>query len=514
LKSTLTPGPSPCKGEESVVSDAALKSTLIPGPASGRGKQTAPLPSGERGWGEGRLIAKLIAKLEAKARDEGIKKITEADCRRWLLPGTQPTAISHKKALKLRERIPPLGEWREWEVPFDTDPDWPPALQAALIAYRQTWRAKMDAVNACISAQADMEELVDKPEEQKGVIRVSGPFTLEGVIALEEGPDSPIGGAPECLDSFADLDQSAAVVNAEVHLDKILRLLRVSGVDFPGNQHVKFTRLEAITSPSLLHAEGEWAYEVGAVVDALGVTKLALPVKASLDTPILNLTESTNFRSVAVSIGPAVGNLTAFQVEDAVRAANRKGYDDLVFAAFGFDAMAQDAIVSSNDRDLRTHMALIRPDVAMDELLKTQPGSQIFTVFAAPRIKGPTPLADGEYTVEVEGMDVYDPVSNQLYPTDKDRIAAWFLDSDYDGRTFCICQAFFPDKSKWAKLAKALGEKGVIDEEKFAALNGLVSLPFLRPVDMQTGKVWRVAVKVIDPRGNEGLRVVEVGQVG
>ncbi|MFZ4702685.1 MAG: hypothetical protein ACOYMG_21795, partial [Candidatus Methylumidiphilus sp.] len=188
-----------------------------------------------------------------------------------------------------------------------------------------------------------------------------------------------------------------------------------------------------------------------------------------------------------------------------------KGYDDLVFAAFGFDAMAQDAIVSSNDRDLRTHMALIRPDVAMDELLKTQPGSQIFTVFAAPRIKGPTPLADGEYTVEVEGMDVYDPVSNQLYPTDKDRIAAWFLDSDYDGRTFCICQAFFPDKSKWAKLAKALGEKGVIDEEKFAALSGLVSLPFHRPIDLQAGRVWRVAVKVIDPRGNEGLRVVEVG---
>ena len=50
-------------------------------------------------------------------------------------------------------------------------------------------------------------------------------------------------------------------------------------------------------------------------------------------------------------------------------------------------------------------------------------------------------------------MDVYDPVSNTLFPTDKERIAAWFLDTDYDGRTFCICQAFFPDKKKWDKLA-------------------------------------------------------------
>ena len=70
-------------------------------------------------------------------------------------------------------------------------------------------------------------------------------------------------------------------------------------------------------------------------------------------------------------------------------------------------------------------------------------------------------------------MDVYDPVSNTLFPTDKERIAAWFLDTDYDGRTFCICQAFFPDKSKWAKLAKALGDVDVIEEDAFEALSGL-----------------------------------------
>lgn len=33
-------------------------------------------------------------------------------------------------------------------------------------------------------------------------------------------------------------------------------------------------------------------------------------------------------------------------------------------------------------------------------------------------------------------MDVYDPVSNAISPTDKQCIAAWFLDTDYDGRTF------------------------------------------------------------------------------
>ncbi|BBL73012.1 DNA methyltransferase [Methylomagnum ishizawai] len=446
--------------------------------------QLAALNSALAAWGNATMRGKLVAKLEAKVRDEGIKKITDADLRRWLLPGTLPTEITFKKAAKLRDRIPPENRWRDWEVPFDTDPDWPDALAQALTDYRAAWRAKMDEVNACIAANAEMEELVDKPDEQKGVVRVSGPFTMEGVIALEDGPDSPIAGAPETLDTFdaADPDgtgDGAAVVNAEAHLDKVRRLLAASGVDFPGNKNMRFTRLDAITDASLIHAEGEWTSDEGE-------------------------------RRVAVSIGPEVGNLTAFQVEDTIRASNRRGYDEVVFAAFGFDAAAQAVIEEASHPTLRLHMALIRPDVAMGELLKTQPGNQIFTVFSAPRVKGPTPRKDGEYVVEVEGMDVYDPVSNQLYPTDKDRIAAWFLDSDYDGRTFCVCQAFFPDKGKWAKLAKALGEKGVIEEEKFAALSGLVSLPFARPAEHRPGRVWRVAVKVIDPRGNEGLRVVEI----
>ena len=403
------------------------------------------------------LRVELLGKLGEKQRREGKKSITEADRRRWELPKV---------------------EWREWEAPFDSDPDWPGALQDALADYRSAWRAKMDEVNACIAANAEMEELVDKPEVVKGVVRVSGPFTMEGVIAMEDGPDSPIGGAPDALESF---DGDVEVRNAEAHLDKIIRLLKASGVDFPGNKNMKFSRLDPLASASLVHAEGEW------------------------------MNGDKKERRVAVSIGPEVGNVTSMQVEDAIRDANRKGYDDVVFAGFGFDAAAQDAIEGASHPRVRMHMALIRPDVAMGDLLKTQPGSQLFMVFSAPRVRGPEKQKDGEWVVEVEGMDVYDPVSNTLFPTSRDRIAAWFLDADYDGRTFCICQAFFPDKGKWDKLAKALGDTDVIEEGAFDALSGYKSLPFPRPKRLGKGETWRVAVKVIDPRGNEGLRVLTVG---
>ena len=128
-----------------------------------------------------------------------------------------------------------------------------------------------------------------------------------------------------------------------------------------------------------------------------------------------------------------------------------------------------------------------------------------------PRVSGATRQEDGHYVVEVEGMDVYDPAANEILPTDRERIAAWFVDTDYDGRTFCICQAFFPDKGQWKKLAKALGGAGLVDEGAFDALSGLRSVPFPRPSRLGPGERWRVAVKVIDPRGNEGLRVLTEG---
>ena len=449
------------------------------------------------------LKDKLAAKLIRKHREEGASAVTDADIRRWLLPGTQPGLLREAKAAKPLKSLTakqvaayraaiPAGQWQPWQVPFDADDaDWPAPLAAALRAYRAAWRAKMDEVNACIAANAEMEELVDQPLVEPGIVRVAGPFTMEGVIAHEQGPDdgddSPIGGAPEALESYADDDAGGdadadagegalGAVNAEAHLDKVLRLLRAAGVDFAGNVNQRFERLEAMASGALLHAEGAWV--------------------------------QAPERRVAVSIGPEVGNVTAFQVEDAVRSANRMGYDEVVFAGFGFDAAAQAAIDEATHPKLRLHMALIRPDVAMGELLKTQPGSQLFMVFSAPRVKPPVALADGQFTIEVEGMDVYDPVNNAIDATSRDRIAAWFVDTDYDGRTFCICQAFFPDRKKWDKLARALGDRGVVDEGRFDALAGWQSLPFARPARLPANAPWRVAVKVIDPRGNEGLRVV------
>ena len=393
----------------------------------------------------------LLSKLTAKERSEGKKSITDANRRRWQLP---------KEA------------WQEWEVPFDTDPDWPQVLSDALTDYREAFRAKMDEVNGCIAASSEGEELVDQPEVDRKKLRVSGPFTVEAVQPAEASldADSPIGGEPEeGLDTFESDGVEREPTNAEAYLDRMIHLLR--GLKLADNQELKFAVLEPLEG-DILHAEGSWE-------------------------------DNDAERNVAVVFGPQHGPVTAMQVEACLPIASQRGYNQLVFAGFSFDGAAQAAIQADPNPRIRMSMAHIPPDVMMGDLLKETPSTGLFTVTGLPRTAIET-TEDGEYIVKMEGVDIYNPVENTVSSAGGDKVAAWFLDSDYDGRTFCITQAFFPDKKAWDKIARAL--KGVIDTERFEKFSGTESLPF------PAGEHQRVAVKVIDPRGNEVMRVHDLGE--
>ena len=423
-----------------------------------------------------KLRNELKARFALKQKQEGKKAITDADRRRWNLP-------------------PKDTPWQHWEVPFDVDSDYPADLKTAVGEYRAAWRAKMDEVNACIAANGDQEELVDQAEVDRKITRVSGPFTVEAVQppemsmgdAIEVNTGQFAGEPDDLAGTFVvrEVQIGESAQNLEAYLSKMVGLLRMDGVRFPDNKEKKFTRLDPIYatgSSAGIHAEGRWV-NLGEIDD-----------------------DPEGEATVGVVFGPQYGPITAKMIEEVIRPAARR-YDDLVFAGFSFDGAGQAAIDEGHPK-MHIHIAHIRPDVnpGMNGLLKEQPGSQLFTVFGRPRTKVTGPDGDGMYTVEMEGVDVYDPVNNSVVDTGAAKVAAWFVDGDYDGRTFCITQAFFPDRSAWDKLSKALA--GVVDPERFELFSGTVSLPF------PAGKYKSVAVKVIDPRGNEVMRVHALGGDG
>ncbi|MBX3110364.1 MAG: site-specific DNA-methyltransferase, partial [Fimbriimonadaceae bacterium] len=445
------------------------------------------------------LRVKLLTKAkdslgEKKANSVGndlakLKKaLSDADWRRWVLPPDLKPTRNYTTVAN------DFDGWYEWEMPFDADPDWPQPLQDAVRRYRELWKAKMKEVNDTIAARAEQEELVDQPIKVPGVLRVSGPFTVEGVIPVEENIDvdeeSPIEPYDEELDTFepgangsTSIDV-ADVSNADSYLDQMTGLLRKDGVRFLNNKVQEFARLDRVMGATH-HAEGEWE----------------------------NGPDGNAAKSVYVVFGPQYGALTRGVVDD-VLARSRKA-DVVLFVGFSFDAEAsgelgyrKELFEAEQKRDpgstnvQQVEMVQIRPDAnpAMGDLLKTTVHQQLFTVSGTPRTRlGKSPT--GELQVLMEGVDIYDPIENVVRSSGADKVAAWFVDGDYDGRTFCVTQAFFPDKSAWEKIAKHLDKSGAVDMERFEAFSGTTSLPF------PPGKHKRVAVKVIDPRGNEVMKV-------
>ena len=128
--------------------------------------------------------------------------------------------------------------------------------------------------------------------------------------------------------------------------------------------------------------------------------------------------------------------------------------------------------------------------------------SQIFTVFGQPDVRVEK-KKDGTYRAELCGVDIYDPLTGQLHSSCGEDVAAWFLYTDYDGKTFHICQAFFPGApDACEKLQRAL--KAQFAPEASKQMLGTASFLF------EPGEHQRIAVKMADFRGNEVVRVMKL----
>ena len=360
---------------------------------------------------------------------------------------------------------------QEWEVPFDLPADWAAELQAPLAQFH-TARQKMQAeMDRSIAANAESETLYDQPERDKAKLRVSGPFTVEAVpfptvLSLEELP-AKAGQAPG--PDLADMSIARSGHTSRQHAwrDELLK----TGIRGKGGQMLRFAELEVLPGTASLQATG------------------------SLDTG----------ERVVVSFGPEHGALEQRQVE---RALNEAGElfprpKMIVFCAFAFDPEAAKDIDAL--KGITALKAQMNTDLLTEDLKKARSSNQSFWLMGQPDVLL-TPLPDGLWQVEVNGLDYFDTAKGQLVSGGKAKIAAWQLDTDYDGRSLFPHQVFFPMAGKdegWMKLKKDI--RAELDAERLQAFTGTVSLPFA------AGENRMVAVKIVDDRGIESLKVMRLG---
>ena len=234
----------------------------------------------------------------------------------------------------------------------------------------------------------------------------------------------------------------------------ILGNLRKAGVqNTVKNERLVFTRLEP--------HPGQWIQAAGEYTDADGKS-----------------------RRVAVSIGPEHGTVGPQQVKEAAKeAVQGVGFDVLVVCGFAFDPHVSEE--AKRYGKLTVLVARMNPDLSMgDELLKKTGAGNLFMVFGEPDIKITTDGIDGHLTVEVRGVDVYDPTTGQIRSSSTDDIACWFIDTDYNGESFFVRHAYFTGGDEpYDKLKRAL--RAEIDEGAWSTLYSTVSRPFAPP---ETGR--------------------------
>ena len=379
---------------------------------------------------------------------------------------------------------------------------------------------------------AKEEVLVDRPETDGSVTRVSGPFCVEATIPAPVEWDGDGGGdsgdAVSAGDagiagdagagSLGDADTagttgyvSAAVAHAR-HVDRMIEVLRRSPVlRLGGGRMVSLARVRRPARTLSLSAE--------AVIEGEGG-------QSARETTEPAARQSAG-QTAAIVFGPENGAVSETLVFEAAREAYAKSYAHLYVAGFAIQPNAR-RLIEDCERAIGVPATYVQAsmDLVMGDLLKNLRSSQIFSVCGLPDVRirraaaglsvapgaagtsaatavpgvPETPAATQSYQVELLGLDVFDPVAMDSDHREGHDVPAWFLDTDYNGLCFHVCQAFFPRTSAWEGLKRSL--RGKFEDSVWAHLSGTVSAPF------QAGEREQVAVKVVDDRGNE-LMVVK-----
>jgi adenine-specific DNA-methyltransferase len=337
-----------------------------------------------------------------------------------------------------------------------------------------------EEIDRAIKRHADFELLYDKPFEDSRKVRVTGPFTVESL-----SPHRSLAGL--AAEEPTSERQAADDVDSPTFEQTILENLRAAGIQ-------NGRRAERLT------------FDVVEPYAATHIQAVGIREEAPEGAP----------KKVGICIGPQYGTVSPPFVKDAAREAGKGATDlDLLcILGFAFDPQvlnADEDFVATDEgfevageRSLgRIPVLLVRmnADLLMGEELKKTGAGNLFTVFGEPDI---AVKAEGDdVTVELLGVDVFDPTTGEVRSSGTDQVALWVIDTDYNGESFFVRHCYFTGgQDPYKRLKTAL--RADIDEDGWATLFATTSRPFPRP---STGKI---AVKVINDYGDEVVKVYEV----
>ena len=341
--------------------------------------------------------------------------------------------------------------------------------------HRRWWEARIarqKEIDASIAGKADFEYLYDKPYEDRGIVRVAGPFTVESLaphrtLGVDED-DQLIDHLAETKTGYDGQHDFATI---------ILEHLNTSGVQQAHrDDRISFTALTPWPG-DLICAEGRY-------------------VEGDADTG--------GERRAGIFIGPEFGTVSRPDLVAAAREAADADFDVLIACAFSYEAHATEFSKLGRIPILKARM---NADLHMAGDLKNTGKGNLFVIFGEPDIEI-IPVQDNgtgarQIQVKVNGVDVFHPNTGEIRSDGPDGIACWFVDTDYNEESFFVRHAYFLGANDPYKALKTT-LKTEIHREAWETLHSDTSRPFDRPAS------GRIAVKVINHLGDEVMKVFRV----
>lgn len=353
--------------------------------------------------------------------------------------------------------------WKEWEIPREVKITWSDQAQNCHGNWWNARIARQKEIDASIAAKADQEYLFDQPYEDKSKVRVAGPFTVE---SLSPHRTMIVNDDDSLVDPHK---QGATTEGATDFAQMILDTLRVAGVQQAHKE-------DRISFESLDGWPGSYIAGKGAYRDADGSLKIA-----------------------GIFIGPEFGTVSRVDLVEAARECADAGFDVLISCAFNYEAQSTEF---DKLGPLPVLKARMNADLHMQPDLKNTGKGNLFVIFGEPDIDI-LDAPEDKIQVKINGVDVFDPSTGEVRSDEPATIACWFIDSDYNGESFFVRQAYFLGQNDPYKSLKT-SLKAEIDADAWESLNSDISVSFTKP------STERIAVKVINHLGDEVMKVYRV----
>ncbi|MDE5900527.1 MAG: site-specific DNA-methyltransferase [Muribaculaceae bacterium] len=333
--------------------------------------------------------------------------------------------------------------------------------------------------NIANGEEPDVETLYDQPIEDRKRIRVSGPFTVETLQSYNVV-------SPESVDDRPDEAEENRLFQ-----ERIFSHLQTAGIrNGDKGQRANFKQVEAVGHP-YLHAKGWYT-------DGDGEDRL-----------------------VYFHIGPKFGTVSKIAVSEAVKAfrskARNEGASWLVVLGFSFEDSINDA-----DYNLGTYTVSkvrMHDDLMQDGLLKKDKGAGSFITIGEPDI---AIVNDSEATchVEIRGLDIYDPIKDDVKARSIEDIAYWEIDDDYDEQQFIVREIHFCGGNKKEFDAWKKGLDGIASAKTRKKAETTLKLELNDEVwdtlyDFRSSAIKRcpgrkVCVRVVSQFGEESSKILTI----